>query len=105
MSRTSEITDALKTVEEMVMYLRQVADDTWNYVNTHIQDLVYRMTEMVNWAQQQIDAGEEFPIDILLQQLQNLDDAYTQKDEVLLADTLEYEISNTLQIYLEQGEE
>lgn len=105
MSRTSEITDALKTVEEMVMRLRQVADDTWNYVNTHIQDLVYRMTEMVNWAQQQIDAGEEFPIDILLQQLQNLDDAYTQKDEVLLADTLEYEISNTLQIYLEQGEE
>ena len=62
-------------------------------------------SEMVNWAQQQIKEGREFPIDILLQQLQNLDEAYTQKDEVLLADTLEYEISNALQIYLEQGEE
>ena len=44
-------------------------------------------------------------MDILLQQLQNLDEAYTQKDEVLLADTLEYEVSNALQVYLEQGEE
>ena len=114
MSKTSEIANTLQIVEKMFMQLRQVTDDAWDYVNKHIQELVCRMTEMVNWTQQQIKEGREFPIDILLhvhshrfqlQQLQNLDEAYTQKDEVLLADTLEYEISNALQIYLEQGEE
>lgn len=105
MGRTSEITNTFQSVNEMVMRLRQTADDAWDYVNVHIQELICKMTEMVNWVQQQINAGEEIPIDILLQQLQNLYEAYEQKDEVLLADTLEYEISNALQIYYEQGEE
>ena len=105
MSKISEITNVLQIVEKMVMVLRQATDGAWDYVNAYIQELVCKMTEMVDWAQQQINAGETFPIDILLQQIQNLNEAYVQKDEVLLADTLEYEISNTLQIYLEQGEE
>lgn len=100
-----EIKDTVWIIEEMTLRLRQASDDAWDYVNTHVQELVYRMTEMVDWAQQKINEGEEFPMDILLQQLQNLDEAYTQKDEILLADTLEYEVSNALQVYLERGEE
>lgn len=105
MSKASEMKDTVRIVEEMVLRLRQASDDAWDYVNAHVQELVYKMTEIVDWAQQKINEGEEFPMDILLQQLQNLDEAYTQKDEVLLADTLEYEVSNALQVYLEQGEE
>lgn len=105
MSKASEMRDTVRIVEEMVLRLRQASDDAWDYVNAHVQELVYKMTEIVDWAQQKINEGEEFPMDILLQQLQNLDEAYTQKDEVLLADTLEYEVSNALQVYLEQGEE
>ena len=105
MSKASEMKDTVRIVEEMILRLRQASDDTWDYVNAHVQELVYRMTEIVDWAQQKINEGEEFPMDILLQQLQNLNEAYTQKDEVLLADTLEYEVSNALQVYLEQGEE
>ncbi len=100
-----EMKDTLWIIEEMTLRLRQTSDDAWDYVNAHVQELVYKMTEIVDWAQQKINEGEEFPMDILLQQLQNLDEAYTQKDEVLLADTLEYEVSNALQVYLEQGEE
>lgn len=100
-----EIKDTVWIIEEMTLRLRQASDDAWDYVNAHVQELVYRMTEMVDWAQQKINEGEEFPMDILLQQLQNLDEAYTQKDEILLADTLEYEVSNALQVYLERGEE
>lgn len=100
-----EIKDTVWIIEEMTLRLRQASDDAWDYVNAHVQELVYRMTEMVDWAQQKINEGEEFPMDILLQQLQNLDEAYTQKDEILLADTLEYEVSNALQVYMEQGEE
>lgn len=100
-----EIKDTVWIIEEMTLRLRQASDDAWDYVNAHVQELVYRMTEMLDWAQQKINEGEEFPMDILLQQLQNLDEAYTQKDEILLADTLEYEVSNALQVYLERGEE
>lgn len=100
-----EIKDTIWIIEEMTLRLRQASDDVWDYVNAHVQELVYKMTEIVDWAQQKINEGEEFPMDILLQQLQNLDEAYTQKDEVLLADTLEYEVSNALQVYMEQGEE
>ncbi len=105
MSKSSETQNMLQIVDIMVKHLRQATDGAWDYVNAHVQELVYIMTEIVDWAQQQIDEGEEFPMDILLQQLQNLNEAYTQKDEVLLADTLEYEVSNALQVYLEQGEE
>lgn len=105
MSKVSEMKDTVRIVEEMTLHLRQASDDAWDYVNAHVQELVYKMTEIVDWAQQKINEGEEFPVDILLQQLQNLNEAYTQKDEVLLADTLEYEVSNALQVYLEQGEE
>lgn len=105
MSMAGEMKDTLWIIEEMTLRLRQTSDDAWDYVNAHVQELVYKMTEIVDWAQQKINEGEEFPMDILLQQLQNLDEAYTQKDEVLLADTLEYEVSNALQVYLEQGEE
>ena len=105
MSMAGEIKDTVWIIEEMTLRLRQASDDAWDYVNAHVQELVYRMTEMVDWAQQKINEGEEFPMDILLQQLQNLDEAYTQKDEILLADTLEYEVSNALQVYMEQGEE
>lgn len=100
-----EIKDTIWIIEEMTLRLRQASDDAWDYVNAHVQELVYKMTEIVDWAQQKINEGEEFPMDILLQQLQNLGEAYTQKDEVLLADTLEYEVSNALQVYVEQGEE
>lgn len=100
-----EIKDTIWIIEEMTLRLRQASDDAWDYVNAHVQELVYKMTEIVDWTQQKINKGEEFPMDILLQQLQNLGEAYTQKDEVLLADTLEYEVSNALQVYVEQGEE
>ena len=105
MSMAGEIKDTIWIIEEMTLRLRQASDDAWDYVNAHVQELVYKMTEIVDWAQQKINEGEEFPMDILLQQLQNLGEAYTQKDEVLLADTLEYEVSNALQVYVEQGEE
>ena len=100
-----EIKDTIWIIEEMTLRLRQASDDAWDYVNAHVQELVYKMTEIVDWTQQKINEGEEFPMDILLQQLQNLSEAYTQKDEVLLADTVEYEVSNALQVYLERGEE
>lgn len=106
MKRTEkEIQSTIQTTEQMILQLRQASDNAWNYVNLHMEELILTMTTVVEWAQHLIEMGEEFPIDVVLQQIQNLNEAYAARDEVLLADALEYEISNTLYVYLEKGEE
>lgn len=45
--------------------------------------------------------GVDLPEDVILAQLQNLVEGMEYKDMVLLMDTLQYEISATLQVYKE----
>lgn len=101
----SEIQDEIQMVEQMILRLRRGTDDAWSYVNSNMEELICLMMEIVKWAQKLVENGQDFPIDVILQQVQNLNEAYTGKDEVLLADTLEYEITNALYVYLEKGEE
>ena len=101
MDKTIDIDLVIPIIEDMMLNLRQCTDMVWEEVNTHIGVVISVMTEIVNWAQELIGKGEEFPIDMVIQQIQNLKDAYIAKDEVLLADTLEYEIKNTVYVYME----
>ncbi len=103
--KEKEIQNTIRLTEEMTLKLWQASDNVWSDINEQIEKVILAMTEIVEWAQTLVEAGEDFPIDVVLQQIQNLNEAYTAKDEVLLADTLEYEIKNTLYVYLEQGEE
>ncbi len=103
--KEKEIQNTIQLTGQMAFQLRQASDNAWSDINEQIEKVILAMTEIVEWAQKLIEAGTDFPIDVVLQQIQNLNDAYTAKDEVLLADTLEYEIKNTLYVYLEQGEE
>lgn len=45
--------------------------------------------------------GVDIPIEVIAQQLNNLIIAYEKHDSMLLADTLRYEINDSLQVYLE----
>lgn len=45
--------------------------------------------------------GVDLPEDVIIAQLNNLLDAFEQKDMVMLADSLKYELSDTLQVYEE----
>ena len=45
------------------------------------------------------------PIDIILQQIKNLEEYIEKKDIVLLADTLEYEIRETILFYIDMLKE
>ena len=101
MKKTIDIDLVIPIVEDIILKLRQCTDTVWEDVNTQIGVVISMMTEIVNWAQKLIGQGEEFPMDIVIQQIQNLNDAYTAKDEFLLADTLEYEIKNTVYVYME----
>ena len=44
---------------------------------------------------------EENITEILLQQLKNLENSYGQQDIVVLADTLEYEITDSIRFYMD----
>lgn len=101
MNKTSDVNSVISTIENMIINLRRCTDGVWDDVNSHIGMVISIMTEIMNWAQSLIENGEEFPMDTIIQQIQNLNDAYTAKDEILLADTLEYEIKNTVYVYME----
>lgn len=91
-------------IEEIVLQMRQAEDGAWENVNRHFGQIVSAMEKTVKWAESLIQGGEDFPMDVVLQQIQNFNEAYEAKDEVMLADTLEYEIKNTLLTYIEEGE-
>ena len=103
--KKKEIQSTIEKTEQIILQLRQASEGVWNNVNEYMTELILTMTTLVEWAQQVVKAGEDFPIEVVLQQVQNLNEAYRARDEVLLADTLEYEVRNALEIYLENGEE
>ncbi|MCI5602813.1 MAG: hypothetical protein MR361_04880, partial [Clostridiales bacterium] len=66
------------------------------------------MNELTNILGEMLDGkeifnklGVEFPEEIVIQQINNLADAIENKDTILLADTLNYEIKNTLLFYID----
>ncbi|MBQ3544342.1 MAG: hypothetical protein IJA34_05065 [Lachnospiraceae bacterium] len=58
-------------------------------------------TEFIEMIPKLQQLGVDIPIEVILQQLKNLVDAYEYRDSMLLADTLRYEINDSLQVYLE----
>lgn len=49
--------------------------------------------------------GVKIPSEVLIQQLKNLLEAYEYEDSMLLADTLRYEIIDTLNLYVDISDE
>ncbi|WP_418372934.1 hypothetical protein [Agathobacter sp.] len=103
MGKIEEIKKEIDNIDNMIKHLRQSTDGLWNYINDHINTTISMMMEIVEWAQQIVNSGIEFPINTVVQQIQNMNESYTAKDEVLLADTLEYEIKNTFYVYMENN--
>lgn len=58
-------------------------------------------TEFIEMIPKLQQLGVDIPMDIILQQLKNLVEAYEYRDSMLLLDTLRYEINDSLQLYLE----
>ena len=59
------------------------------------------MTEFIELIPKLQTAGIDIPQDVILKQISNMAEGYEYRDNVLLADTLDYEILDTLQLYVE----
>lgn len=94
--------DTLNELEYIIKDLRQAKDgDAYiklnklmSEINTIFSDIIQNITI---FKENGVDASEE----IILLQLENMMDGLQNKDIIKLADTLEYEIIKTIEIYLE----
>ena len=59
------------------------------------QILQEMIANMCRWTEE----GKEIPLDIVLCQLENFDMALTRKDDMMLADVLNFELKETLNYY------
>ena len=95
------IHEEINKIEQIVVDLRQAKEYVWNSVNSEINIITEIFMHLIETVQIILNEGGEFPIDVVLQQIKNFHEAFNMKDEILMADTLQYEIVNTMYVYLE----
>lgn len=99
MSRILEVSD--KLYENNSESISDIIDELFKTINRIILKFVKDEGIYKSY-------GIEIPVEILIEQLKNFIEAYKQKDIIMLADTMRYEIYNALDYYknilLEVGE-
>lgn len=66
-----------------------------------LKDISEIMQDLINYIPVLKDCGIEIPLEVVMGQLNNLMDAYEHKDTMMLWDTLNYEIKDTFEYYIE----
>ena len=84
----------LNAIEKTIVELRQGQDDGLNLYKKNMPAVLDAISEL-------IDIAENTEFEIPVQQLKNLEDSYTKSDTVILADTLEYEIKNSIMFLID----
>ena len=93
-------------IEKMTKEMELVAKELWSgnesayqILSGYIagwQEFLQRMIDkMCQWA----ETGTEIPLDIILCQLENFEVAMNKKDDLMLADVLNFEWKETLKYY------
>lgn len=101
--------DKIEQVEKAICEVNQTYDLIWQGEGGMAINQFSRQVTMIGKILQELisnipaldEAGVQLPVDVIMQQMHNLTDALQYKDEVRLADTLRYEIGETLNVYLE----
>jgi len=88
-------------IEEVVRILLRDDRENINKVDQLIKDMAPLLSDMVTHLLQFKLNGVDIPIEIVMTQMENLKNSYANKDMVLLADVLQYEIGDTIDFYIE----
>lgn len=88
-------------IESIMIGLRQNRDRIMNQVNEVIPQISLFLNDFLNETIEQTHDGQNFPVEIFLQQIKNWNESYTYKDIVMMADTLEYELMETVEFYIQ----
>ena len=90
----------LEKLQKVILELRQNQEHAVAHTAEMLPELVQIFQTLFGMAETETKEVE-IPTGILLQQLENFEQFYQQGDTVQLADTLEYEIKETVSFYLE----
>lgn len=88
-------------IENILVGLRQNRDRIMNQVNEVIPEISFFLNDFLKECVEQTQNSQRFPIDILVQQIKNWNESYAHKDIVMMADTLEYELMESLEFYIQ----
>ncbi len=88
-------------IEGIMVELRQNRDKIMNQVNEVIPEISLFLNDVLNECVEQKDNDKNLPIDILIQQVKNWNESYTYKDIVMMADTIQYELMETIEFYIQ----
>lgn len=88
-------------IEGIMVELRQNRDRIMNQVNEVIPEISLFLNDALNECVEQKDNDKNLSIDILIQQVKNWNESYTYKDIVMMADTIQYELMETIEFYIQ----
>lgn len=101
-----EIKDLIKVIDDVYMDICKVNYESVNLKLSKLLPVVSKaMTELVEVVIKLKAYGVDIPVEVLTAQMSNLLDGYERKDYICLSDTLHYEITDSLHLYIEIIEE
>ena len=92
----------LNEIEKTIFVFCQGQDDGLNLYKKNMPAVLDAISELMDIAE---NTEFEIPVNVLVQQLKNLEESYTKSDTVILADTLEYEIKNSIMFLMDTKKE
>lgn len=97
-----KIDSALSAISNIYTLLCQGdVNDAFKCFSEALTDINEILTKLLDDMPKLCQYGIDIPADIVLKQLNNMLEAFENRDIIMLADTLHYEISDTLQFYKE----
>ena len=99
-----ELKELRTKIENILVGLRQNRDRIMNQVNEVIPEISLFLNDVLNECVEQKDNNKNLPIDILIQQVKNWNESYIYKDIVMMADTIQYELMEAIEFYIQTKE-
>ena len=96
-----ELKELRTKIENILVGLRQNRDRIMNQVNEVIPEISLFLNDVLNECLEQKDNNKNLPIDILIQQVKNWNESYIYKDIVMMADTIQYELMEAIEFYIQ----
>ena len=100
--RIMNLDDIFIKIEEVsrLMYMNEVTN-AYNMLAECMPYITEHMNAFINNIPKYNELGADIPQNVVLTQISNLFDGIKNKDVLLIADTLKYEILPSLQVYSE----
>ncbi len=104
--KIESINAMIREIDNIYMDIcRTDSEKAYTALSKILTDIAGYMTEFMEKIPVLKQYSIDIPQEVLLSQLQNLLEAFENRDYVMMADTLHYEINDSLQFYVEIMEE